>query len=121
MRSPRAKKCWGWWCTTVIPVLGRLRQEANAPPLTKFEANLDNIVKPCVKKTKHQCRLSFISKKVEGRIHPNAMPYKIVSQHQDKSKLHFDLHGQNFHLPSFNICRIKMAIEAVTACYFLVL
>ena len=30
-----------WWCTLVIPVLGRLRQEDR-----RFEASLDNLVRP---------------------------------------------------------------------------
>ena len=38
------KNSWVWWCTPVIPVLGRLKQED-----CRFETSLSNLARPCFK------------------------------------------------------------------------
>jgi hypothetical protein len=44
------------WCTPVIPVFKRLRQED-----FKFEDSLDNIERPCLKKAKRKKKNDTIS------------------------------------------------------------
>jgi hypothetical protein len=46
-----------WWCTPVIPALGRLRQEYQ-----EFEASLSYIVDPDSKKKKKTRKLNSICK-----------------------------------------------------------
>jgi hypothetical protein len=38
-----------WWCTSIIPALGQLRQEA-----PEIKANLKYIARPCLQKTNKQ-------------------------------------------------------------------
>jgi hypothetical protein len=46
--SRKRKKYWGtWWFTSIIPALGRLRQED-----LEFKVSLDYPTRPCPKKQK---------------------------------------------------------------------
>jgi hypothetical protein len=42
---------WVWWHASVIPALGRLKQEDD-----KFEGNLSTLVRLCLIKTKHEIK-----------------------------------------------------------------
>jgi hypothetical protein len=44
---PNAFTCWAWWYMTIIPTVGKLRQEDK-----KFETSLGYMVRPCSKRLK---------------------------------------------------------------------
>jgi hypothetical protein len=72
---------WTWWISSIIPVLGRLKQEDHC----KFKLSLGYTVRLCIKRKKNLCKRLY-----EERTHPHS----IHPQHRRRYYFAVDPLGQ---------------------------